>query len=70
MFLELMNVLFASRDSKIRNGLTLLVVSVVILNINNQIVPQNAVFSLFEMLIIFDYGVIFISNLFNWVEFY
>jgi len=34
MILDLMNVLFGSRDAKIRNGLTLLVVSVVILNIN------------------------------------
>jgi len=34
LFLELLNVSFGSKDSKIRNGITMLVVSAVILNIN------------------------------------
>lgn len=54
LILEFMNIAFGSKDSKIRNGITMLVVSVVILNINYGIVPHNKVYGLFELIIIVD----------------
>jgi len=69
MILQFMNTYVGRKDSKIRNALTLMVVCVVVLNILGTNIPKGRVYSLLEMLIIWDLAVIFISNILSWTEF-